>query len=308
MLVVVAAPSEDIMSFIPLIQTKKNPEGFEPDFTLHEVSSFLELLLKGDTRIVESLFQSIHSIVYESEEFKFLKQQRLKFLTKQTLHKYLNEIHGPKGFKQLLNSNKSPKDEQEKIRLYKKWYVLHRLLHHAKQITLGNELEIWMEEANPVRKFLLDIRKGVYSFEELLKMANKTEMEIQKNLQTSSLPDSSLNEKPFLEKWLLNIRYQNWITPPHLSSLFQKNSNLPSLDWSQLKGGDPLFITKLENQYCFGLYVAPSDIVLSNFQTVTHVYQINDIPFYEIGSFFSFKCKLIFFAKIRPFLQRDFSF
>ena len=46
-----------ILSFVPPKNTIKNAEGFEPDFTLHEVAYFCHLLLHGDARMVEALFQ-----------------------------------------------------------------------------------------------------------------------------------------------------------------------------------------------------------------------------------------------------------
>lgn len=50
--------AEQILSAItPPNATVKNAEGFQPDFTLHEVAYFCQLLLHGDARMVETLFQ-----------------------------------------------------------------------------------------------------------------------------------------------------------------------------------------------------------------------------------------------------------
>lgn len=197
----------------------------------------------------------------------------------------MNEIHGPKGFRQLLD-NKTPKDAQEKTKMFKKWYVLHRLLHHAKQVVSGQELQVWIEDTNPKKQFFMDIRNGVYSFEQLNQMAQETEAEIQKLLKTSTIPESAEDQKSFCEEVLLHIRYKTWKYPLSLQTPFPSIPNPSNIDFSKLNG-DPLLIVSLENRFWIGVYVAHSDLVLSNFQTVPHLVQIESnngsIPFYEIG-------------------------
>lgn len=45
MLVIVAAPTQQLLSLRPPEQTYKNRAGFRPDFTLHEAALFAEMLV-----------------------------------------------------------------------------------------------------------------------------------------------------------------------------------------------------------------------------------------------------------------------
>jgi hypothetical protein len=99
------------------------------------VSFFVDLLLAGDSKMVEALYQDERSIVYQSEEFLELRKFREKFLNKSLVRKYMKEIHGPKGkhfpgpvinfpgFKLVESLMKeTPNDE----RTHKKFYILLR--------------------------------------------------------------------------------------------------------------------------------------------------------------------------------------
>lgn len=46
MLVVVAAPTGALLALHPPKDTHKNQAGFKPDFTLHEVSAFAQMLVR----------------------------------------------------------------------------------------------------------------------------------------------------------------------------------------------------------------------------------------------------------------------
>ena len=82
MWVIVAFPTEKMIGIDPPVLSIKNHEGFEPDFSVHvgekKVRMFVEmclagfyaeLLLAGDTKMVEALYQNESSIVHQSQEF-----------------------------------------------------------------------------------------------------------------------------------------------------------------------------------------------------------------------------------------------
>lgn len=231
MMVIAAAPTEEVLSSEAPKQTIKNQEGFEPDFTLHEgtaspttltilVQYFLELLLAGDTKMVEALYQHPNSIVFESEEFQILKQKRRAFLTKATVKKYISEIHGPKGYKVVEALSSKPEEEPK---MHKKFYILLRLLQHAEQIVSGEELTMWKEEESKERQFLMDVRQGKYGYKELMDVAKQKEEHIEHLLQQSTLPDDCQSMGEYVDKWILRIRDTNFITKPQQRKAFHSS-------------------------------------------------------------------------------------
>ena len=96
-------------------------------------------------------------------------------------------------------AEQSDMDSAAKTRFFKKWYIVIRCLIHAQECTLldlvqfsssvvdfffffffgaqvlerGAAFEAWFEKDNPHWKYLMDIRGGAYSHEQLLSAASK---------------------------------------------------------------------------------------------------------------------------------------
>ncbi|KAL6069548.1 YTH domain-containing protein [Balamuthia mandrillaris] len=273
MLAIVAAPLADVLcTFDPPKATVKNATGFEPDFTVHEVGYFCELLAGGDTRMLETLFQSRrHSVVFESTEWRELRDQRMKLFLphasepsspspllsssalrflKNVLEKYLSEVEGAKGIpaiKKLFqkveeeerelatqqtseNNNvyydKRKQQKKKKVTMelvHKKWYINFRLLMQAKRLVEGRKLNLWLKERSPEREFLLSIRQGQYSHEQLLQRAEAELTEIRKFARNRGiLPQEGEEQREqqqqstlaasdvalFLKDWLLKHRLE----------------------------------------------------------------------------------------------------
>jgi hypothetical protein len=227
------------------------------------VYSFVELLMVGDTKMVESLFQDKRIIVHESEEFTEIRQYKSQFITKSMVKKYLKEIHGPKGFKILETLMKENKPE-EKERTHKKFYILLRLLYLALQIVEGKELKLWMDEDLPERKFLMEVRGCQHKLDSLMTAARTRDKLINDKLPTSPLPDNCDQMGDTLNQWLLKIRYNNFKEPfPEAKAVkLDDMSMYPSL--SQVPG-DVIAITALPNGTQTGIYVVNVNHLLSVF-------------------------------------------
>lgn len=269
MLAIAAYPTEQILSFVPPKHTIKNAEGFEPDFTLHEVAYFCHLLLHGDARMVEALFQDEHAVVCQSEEFAVLRKNRDLFLTKQVLDKYLGEATGSKGIPRLLKMHQTlkPGDQEGALWLCKKWYIVHRLLVQARQLVSGQGLTLWLDDASEDRQFLLNVRQGLFEPHDLLARAQLALDEIRRSAAASDCPlpaEVSPAGKALVQDWLLKLRLSR--VPPVPSSFpaaSEAAAGLPELGLDAATTGPILLLTRRDNTY-FGVHATPPRLLLAD--------------------------------------------
>jgi len=75
----------------------QNPLNIQPDYTIHGVEYFCELLLDHDTKVFECLFLGDRSVHSASPMWKALLEKRHLFPSKEIVRRYLHEINGSKG-------------------------------------------------------------------------------------------------------------------------------------------------------------------------------------------------------------------
>ncbi|KAI6661599.1 hypothetical protein LOD99_13472 [Oopsacas minuta] len=158
MFVVYIGDTEKCLSFHPPPLTIKNRTSEQPDFTLYELYRYCELLVTGDPRVVESLFLHNNSIHYAIDEYYQFVELRKNVLSRDVVRKYLSDACGNHGLKKLLQWEKQD-NPPNKDKLYKVLYIVMRLLFHARQIALGEEIRVFFEEKSEEREFLLSIRR-----------------------------------------------------------------------------------------------------------------------------------------------------
>eukprot|EP01102_Stenamoeba_stenopodia_P000819 TRINITY_DN10770_c0_g1_i1.p1 TRINITY_DN10770_c0_g1~~TRINITY_DN10770_c0_g1_i1.p1 ORF type:complete len:804 (-),score=186.41 TRINITY_DN10770_c0_g1_i1:2-2197(-) len=179
--VIVLYPLEDIVKLRAVEQTFKNPEFVRPDFTIHGVEYFADLLVDSDTKMFECLFLNDQTVYTQTEYWQELRRNRRHFFNVGIIQKYVSEVRGVKGLKKinrLLEQYEQVKGKQEdeqdiSAKLYKCWYISLRCLLLANRLLYCwrnqsiEEYSIWFEPATPEHDYLLDIRNGRYSFAQL---------------------------------------------------------------------------------------------------------------------------------------------
>eukprot|EP01127_Copromyxa_protea_P011729 TRINITY_DN2974_c0_g2_i1.p1 TRINITY_DN2974_c0_g2~~TRINITY_DN2974_c0_g2_i1.p1 ORF type:complete len:616 (-),score=99.34 TRINITY_DN2974_c0_g2_i1:70-1917(-) len=208
-LAIVSYPFKHSCSLKPLEGTLKNPEGSEHDWTIHSTQYFCELLQEGDTKMLETLYQSEKSVVFSSPFWeKFQKEAKLgnKFLTKKAISKYVGEVKGLKGTKKITKLEKVLSEpgttEEVRIRYWKTWYILFRCLFHAQSALERKELAVWIPEDSKEREFLLRVRAGNFTIEEINSRFQKELVYTENLLKTTDLPETAESQSEFLQSWI----------------------------------------------------------------------------------------------------------
>lgn len=194
-LAVYAANTRDLLSLDPPSETLT---GEKPDYQVHEVKKFCDLLMKGNPGIIEMLFTD--KLMTTTAAWEELRAERKKFLTTTVVEQYLGwaggQLHklAAKGGKGGLHSKGGVYNE--------KWaYHLIRILLDVKRIATGQEPLVWKEGEE--RELLLRVRREEIGQSVVEQMAKKMVAEID-SLKPWPLPEQP--DKVFLNNWLLRIR------------------------------------------------------------------------------------------------------
>jgi hypothetical protein len=211
MIVIVARPTGDLLRLKPPAHTVRNHDTFKPDFTVHEVGYFLQLLVGADPRMIELLFQEESTAVFISEEWRSLRQYAPRFLTKAMVKKYCSEIDGPKGVRLVRDPTLEPSVQ------FKKYYILFRLLHSAHLVMSGNFF-VYLPAEHPTRQRIMAIRGNQFTPAALLALFETERQNLLKALGSWSGPDSC-DAFPELLTWLSDIRSVPPSEPPTIKIL-----------------------------------------------------------------------------------------
>lgn len=188
-----------------LLGLKKAPDtltGEKPDYQVHEIGKFCDLMLKGNPGIIEMLFTE--KFVWSSEKWKPLWENRKEMLCKTVVKQYL-------GYSQAqikrLEAGMSVHSKGGKVG--EKWaYHMYRICLDARRIAEGGEPKVWKDGEE--KAVLMDIRHGRISPLEVVKMTKDVIAEIDAKAPWP-LPDVA--DAVFLEDWLLWVRGLNPSAP-----------------------------------------------------------------------------------------------
>ncbi len=166
-----------------------------PDFQVHEIGKFAQLLLKGNPGIIEMLFTD--KMVRYHSGWKPLIQNRRLFLCKKAVEQYLG--YANEQLKKLSRGS----GLHSKGGVYgEKWgYHMYRVATDALRIAQGGEPLVWKEGEE--RETLMQIRRGEWTKERVEKETLAIVKKIE-DLKPWPLPD--LPDKAFLSRWLISIR------------------------------------------------------------------------------------------------------
>lgn len=198
---VYAADTRQVLSLDPPKETLERADspnkGEAPDYALHEVGKFCQLLLKSNPGILEMIFTDKFSI--DTTLWRSLQSLAPKFLTKQAVKQYLGYVNG-----QMHRLRKGGYLHTKGGENSEKWmYHIGRLLLDCNRVSKGEPPLVWRDKGDELR-FLMDIRNGVINqkdFEDSVQvMTNEVEFNLGQNLISDNPPKEELNQ------WLFNVR------------------------------------------------------------------------------------------------------
>ncbi|CAH1787254.1 unnamed protein product [Owenia fusiformis] len=210
MFVVYAAPAVTVLGFNPPQQTIKNKETENSDYTIHEVHHYLELILNGDPRCIETLFLHPSAIYYCSDRWRDFCKLKNNFLKKNCMEKYLRDACGAKGtryIEKVKSQNVDPSSDIATPKLCKMFYIVTRLLQNAREVAFGEELQVYRHDNSPNHKLLMATRRGEKTYSEMQAEVDRLLGEIEEKRPFVEERDSNTQE--LVEKWLLNLRYES---------------------------------------------------------------------------------------------------
>ena len=217
MFVVYIGDTKKCLSFHPPPTTIKNRTSEQPDFTIYELYRYSELLVSGDPRVVESLFLNAGTIHYATNEYYELVKLRDIALSREVVKKYMSDAcggHGLRMLKQLLGQKTPPNEDK----VYKVLYIVLRLLFHARQIVLGVEFRVFLDDTSEERKFLIRIRKHECSYQDAMDRIESVKKEIEQVMESENCDLRSKSSQEPIEEWMLSVRLENMLTNRPLKS------------------------------------------------------------------------------------------
>ncbi len=189
---VYVAYSKDFLGLHPAPDTLT---GVKPDYQIHEVKKFCDLLLKGNPGIIEMLFTD--RFMWSDPKWRPLWEARKKFLCMNVVKQYLGysvaQLQRLRHGKSVHSKGGAPGE---------KWcYHMVRVAWDAERIAQGGEPKVWKEGDEKAK--LMAIRTGEWSIELAVKEAEETIARID-GAKPWAIPEKC--DEKFLEDWLLWIR------------------------------------------------------------------------------------------------------
>lgn len=195
---VYVAYNKDLLGLHPPSDTLT---GNKPDYQIHEVKKFCDLLIKGNPVIIEMLFTD--RFMWSDPKWKPLYDNRKLFLSESVVKQYLGYSQA-----QLQRFRHSKPVHSKGGVAGEKWcYHMVRVAWDAERIATGGEPKTWKDGEE--KEKLMAIRTGVWTTEQAIKEAEETIARIDAK-KPWPIPEKA-SEK-FLNDWLLWIRgVTNWV-------------------------------------------------------------------------------------------------
>jgi len=174
-----------VNSLFGLRQPRDHYDGKDPDFQIHEIGKFANLLVKGNPNLVEIMFGRTENYIIpiEWEDYwRELYENREILLNARTVRQYLGYA---KGQYQRLTKGQSLHTTGGQFNT--KWaYHIIRLLLNAAQIAEGEHPTVWWD--GPQRDNLMNIRRGLLDQQTIEIMMNSIIEHID-GIKPWSIPD-----------------------------------------------------------------------------------------------------------------------
>ncbi|XP_062502897.1 uncharacterized protein LOC134179897 isoform X2 [Corticium candelabrum] len=200
MYVVYMADTRNLLSFNSPPRTIKNREDEKPDFTIHELFKYCELLVAGDPRTVETLFLRDTCIYYASDTWKELKQSRDLLLSRVLVDKYLSDALGERGLKKM-----------------QKWQA--KEIKDDIQVATGQKYEVFYSQESSEHQMLQAVRSGHIPHEQLKDIIKTLTFEVQSALNSDECHLPKTSDETHVEKWLVKQRRDNLLSDPYFVTI-----------------------------------------------------------------------------------------
>lgn len=169
--------------------------GEKPDYQIHELKKFCDLLIKGNPGIIEMLFTD--KFVWFDPKWKPIYEARQKFLCQNVVKQYLGYSQA-----QLQRFRHSKPVHSKGGVAGEKWcYHMVRVAWDAERIAMGGEPKVWKDGQE--KEKLMAIRTGAWSTDQAVKEAEETIARIDSR-KPWPIPEKC--DEKFLNDWLLWIR------------------------------------------------------------------------------------------------------
>lgn len=189
---VYAAPTEVVLGLHPPAETLT---GEKPDYQIHEVKKFCDLLIKGNPAIIEMLFTD--RFYTGSDQWDQLLRVRNKFLTAKAVKQYLG--YSKAQLERFRNSK--PVHSKGGVPGEKWCYHMVRVAWDAERIARGEPPLVWKEGEE--REKLMAIRTGLWTAEQAIQEAEATIARIDAS-KPWPIPDEP--DEGMINSWLLEVR------------------------------------------------------------------------------------------------------
>eukprot|EP00050_Salpingoeca_kvevrii_P003276 m.220404 g.220404 ORF g.220404 m.220404 type:complete len:313 (-) comp10799_c0_seq1:1548-2486(-) len=158
--IVYRAPTKRLLGLDPPPLTFKNNSNEKPDFTVHELHRYCELLAQSDPRTVETLFLPQESFVHTSPTLTSLQRMRDAFITQELVTKYISDAMGARGSVRAEKRLAKVKEEAAVVPAehWKLLYIISRLLGGAEQATADGTLTPFRCNESLERRQILALR------------------------------------------------------------------------------------------------------------------------------------------------------
>ena len=164
-----------------------------------QVSRFVQMVLDGDPRMVESLFLAPEpggSVLYHGAVWKELATQGPQLLSHQVVQKYLGDATGKSGLDGVRKGKKPQKHR-------KMLYVAIRTLQNAMQACSGT-LNVVRTPGTPNFEQVMSIRRGEGDVSGLCRQGDKLALRVRKAKDVCHLPKTA--HPSALMAWLATVR------------------------------------------------------------------------------------------------------
>jgi hypothetical protein len=180
----------------PLFPPKGTLQRTNPDYSIYELGTFCELLLKGNPKVIEPVFTTKTS--WSTEEWQGLVARRATLLNQVTVQQYT-------GF-----ATSALKDAQHnKGTQSKKWYHALRLFSEAERIARGLEPRVYLE--GEIREHIMRVREGHVTGEQVQTQLDELQRSVDQHV--TALPAQA--DVSILAEWLIELRCKSLLATAH---------------------------------------------------------------------------------------------
>lgn len=180
---------------------KKSDKSDIVDITVTHINKFVRDALNGVPNNLDILFCRDEDIIYMDDFGKELRNMRKEFLSKALKHKFCGYAHSQKHKLIIRKGNGTGRQDLVEKYGYDSKFSMHavRLLTSVIEILKTHDYHTY----RPDREWLLEIRNGKYSLDEIFEILDDLEAQVEELYKTSDLPEKCDYNK--INEWLISL-------------------------------------------------------------------------------------------------------